>query len=97
MPGRAHPQLYTTTGTLPTQPLYAVPTSKSVQRREMAEAGHRKTRAPRKPTPFNFFIKASRLHYKSLRKPGSANAQIVCTELASHGRSGQAGDHRLYA
>ena len=51
------PQLYTTTGTLPVQPLYAVPTSKSVQRREMAEAGHRKTRAPRKPTPFNFFIK----------------------------------------
>ena len=49
--------MYTTTGTLPTQPLYAVPTSKSVQRREMAEAGHKKTRAPRKPTPFNFFIK----------------------------------------
>lgn len=50
--------MFTTTGALPTGPLYAVPTSKSVQRREMAEAGHRKTRAPRKPTPFNFFIKA---------------------------------------
>ena len=49
--------MYTTTGNLPAQPLYAVPTSKSVQRREMAEAGHKKTRAPRKPTPFNFFIK----------------------------------------